>query len=108
MSFYHWRGEDLLLDVYVQPRASRDQIVGVHDAGLKIRITAPPVEGAANRHLCRFIGKLFGVPASRVSLVSGAGGRLKRVCVVRPEKAVEEVIDFQKNTWKSNIRIPVR
>ena len=49
----------LRLRIFLQPKASRDQIVGLHDNELKITITAPPVEGAANAHLLKFLSKLF-------------------------------------------------
>ncbi len=67
------------LSVRVQPRASRSEVVGEHDGALKVRLAAPPVEGAANRELMRFLGKLLGVAPSRVSVVAGATGKSKVV-----------------------------
>ena len=75
--FYNWQGNDLLLRVYLQPRASRDEIVGPHGEALKIRITAPPVEGKANRQLRRFLAGEFAVPPTRVSLEKGQTSRTK-------------------------------
>lgn len=83
--WYQWEGETLLLRLRVQPRASRDELVGPHGESLKVRITAPPVEGQANAHLLRFLAKVFKVPARQVELLAGAGGRDKRVAVHRPE-----------------------
>jgi uncharacterized protein (TIGR00251 family) len=71
----------LTLALRVQPRASRDEVAGTHGDRLKVRITAPPVDGAANDHLCRFLARLFGVPATRVRLLQGASGRNKLVVV---------------------------
>jgi len=51
----------LLLDVLVQPRASRNEIVGIHDGCLKIRLAAPPVEGAANKACVEFLAEVLGV-----------------------------------------------
>jgi uncharacterized protein (TIGR00251 family) len=82
--FYSWQGEDLLLRVSLQPRASHDAIVGPHGDALKIRITAPPVEGKANRHLQKFLAAWFGVPASRVELEKGHGNRAKLWRIHRP------------------------
>jgi len=83
-SCYHWDGEDLILCVHVQPRASSDSIVGPHGDALKVRITAPPVEGRANAHLIRFLARAFGVPKSSIRLLSGRSGRDKRLRIPRP------------------------
>ena len=57
--------------VRVLPRASRNAIVGVRRGALCVRLQAPPVDGAANRALIRFLGKQLGVPPRAVSLVRG-------------------------------------
>ncbi|MAR90785.1 MAG: YggU family protein [Pseudomonadales bacterium] len=82
--WYQWQGEDLILHCRLQPRASRNEIVGEHGAELKIRITAPPVEGQANARLTAFLATEFGVPKSGVLLESGATGRSKRVRIHAP------------------------
>jgi uncharacterized protein (TIGR00251 family) len=69
----------ITLALRVQPRASRDEVAGLHGDRLKLRISAPPVEGAANRHLCRYLAELFRVPASSVRLVRGERGRDKTI-----------------------------
>ena len=91
MPFYHWDGEDLILDCHLQPKASRDEFAGLHGERLKIRLTAPPVEGKANAHLLAFLGKAFGVPKSAVQLVSGELNRQKRVRIPRPTKLPAEL-----------------
>ena len=73
-----------MLALRIQPRASRDEIVGPHGEQLKVRITAPPVDGKANAHLTAFLAKQFRVPKSRVTLVSGDTGRDKRVRIEAP------------------------
>ena len=83
-SWYQWDEEDLLLNIRVQPKASHDEIVGPHNNALKIRITAPPVDGKANAHLVRFLAKSFGVAKSRIELISGETGREKRLRVRAP------------------------
>ncbi len=67
--------------VRVQPRASRNQLAGVMDGALKVRLAAPPVEGEANEACLRFLAGLLGVPGKSVSLVSGHTGRNKTVRV---------------------------
>ncbi|MDH1009015.1 DUF167 domain-containing protein [Pseudomonas nicosulfuronedens] len=91
MPFYHWDGEDLILDCHLQPKASRDEFAGLHGERLKIRLTAPPVEGKANAHLLAFLGKAFGVPKSAVKLEGGELNRQKRVRIPRPTKLPAEL-----------------
>jgi len=79
-----WDGDDLLLDLWVQPRAARDELIGRQGDAWKVRITAPPVEGKANSHLLRWLADLFDVPRARVILASGSMGRRKQVRVKNP------------------------
>lgn len=67
--------------VRVAPRSSRSQIVGVAGGALKIKLTAPPVEGAANAALIEFVAEWLGVRRSAVSIVSGNKTRIKLVRV---------------------------
>ncbi|HSD28274.1 MAG TPA: DUF167 domain-containing protein [Vicinamibacteria bacterium] len=71
----------LTLRVRVQPRASRDALSGERQGALVVRLTAPPVEGAANEALARFLGKALGVAPSAVRVVNGATSRNKVVSV---------------------------
>lgn len=83
-NFYQWQGDALLLQIRVQPRASKDEIVGPMGDSLKVRITAPPVDGKANAHLIKYLAKAFGVPRSQVQLLSGETGRDKRLRIEAP------------------------
>jgi hypothetical protein len=74
-------GSGFTLRVRVQPRASKDALGGEREGALVVRLTAPPVEGAANEALARFLGKTLGVAPSAVRVVSGASGRNKVVSV---------------------------
>ena len=65
--------------VRVQPRASRDEIVGEWQEGLKIRLSAPPVDDRANEALRRLLATRLKVPLSAVRIASGERGRTKRV-----------------------------
>jgi hypothetical protein len=67
--------------VRVAPRASRNQIAGVEGGALKIKLTAPPVEGAANAALIEFVAEWLDVRRSAVSIVSGDKARNKLVRV---------------------------
>jgi uncharacterized protein (TIGR00251 family) len=68
--------------VRVVPRASKNEIAGIHGDALKIRLTAPPVEGRANEALIAFLAKRLGVRRSQVEIVAGATSRRKMIRVV--------------------------
>ena len=68
-----------ILDIHVQPKASRTEWVGMHGDALKYRISAPPAEGAANAALCNFLAGQFGIAASSVKLLRGQTARRKQV-----------------------------
>lgn len=85
-AWYEWRDDTLVLRVRIQPRSSRDEVAGVHDQRLKIRITAPPVDGAANQHLVGLLAREFRVPKTAVELLSGETGREKRLAVHSPRR----------------------
>lgn len=84
--WYRWERDSVIIQIRLQARASCDEIIGLHGDWLKIRITAPPVEGKANAHLLRLLAKAFRVGKSQVSLLSGTTGRDKRVCIEKPVK----------------------
>ncbi|MCA1957453.1 MAG: DUF167 family protein [Nitrospira sp.] len=65
--------------VYIQPKASRTEFVGLQGDAVKIRVAAPPVDGSANAELIRFLAERCDIPRSRVSIQSGATSRQKRV-----------------------------
>ncbi len=73
--------------VRVTPRASRDAIEGEHAGALKIRLTAPPVEGRANEALRRLLAARLNVPVSAVRIVAGETSRMKRVSVAGVSRA---------------------
>jgi len=89
--WYHWKGDDLVLEIHLQPGSAQDTLAGIHGERLKIKITAAPVDGRANDHLIHFLSRLFDVPRSRVELLSGHGSRRKRVSIHRPRRLPEGI-----------------
>jgi len=61
----------------IQPRASRNQILGIHNHCLKIKLTSLPVDGAANQACIKFLAKAFGISPSRISIIKGETSRNK-------------------------------
>jgi len=73
--------QGVLLRVHLQPRAAHNRLVGLHGEALKVALTAPPVDGAANVALLIFVADLLRLPRSAVSLASGAKSREKRLLI---------------------------
>ncbi|MBY4676417.1 DUF167 family protein [Marinobacterium arenosum] len=96
MGFYQWQGDDLLLSLHLQPKASKDEICGLHGDSVKIRISAPPIEGRANAHLIKFLAKQFGVAKSAVTIVGGELGRQKRVKIEQPSR-LPELLEIERD-----------
>lgn len=77
--------DDLLLRLVLQPKASRDAFVGLLGDELKVAITAPPVDGQANKHLIKFLSKQFKVAKGAVIVEKGALNRHKLVRIKNPK-----------------------
>jgi uncharacterized protein (TIGR00251 family) len=73
------RDGQLIFKVQVVPRSSRSEVVGEHNGSLRVRVAAPPVEGAANKELTQVLAKAFKVSRGAVSILSGESSRLKQV-----------------------------
>jgi hypothetical protein len=91
-AWYAWHEQTLVLTLWVQPRAKRDEIVGPHAGALKVRITSPPVDGKANAHLCAWFAELCGVAKNQVALHSGSTDRRKRIRIHQPRTLPPGVI----------------
>lgn len=83
--------DGLVLRLYIQPKASRDSIIGLHGDELKVAITAPPVDGQANAHLVKYLAKQFRVAKSQVVIEKGELGRHKQVKIIEPQQIPTEV-----------------
>ena len=86
MHAYQWQDKNLLLSLYIQPRASRDEWVGLHGDSIKVRTTAPPVDGKANKQLCAWLAKSFKVPKNSVQLLRGESSRHKQFLIEHPQR----------------------
>jgi uncharacterized protein len=89
---------EIVFAVRVQPRASRESIDGVRGGALRIRLTAPPVEGEANEALVRFLAARLHLPKSAVRILSGERGRLKRIAVRGATVAAVEALAVLKGS----------
>jgi len=71
----------VVFNIRVIPRASRCELAGVQGDALKIRITAPPVEGAANKECIRFLSDMLGVKRSQIKIIAGHRSKNKKVSI---------------------------
>lgn len=79
----------VMLKVLLLPRASKNELVGIHGDCLKIKVTSPPVEGQANKKLCEFLSKLMGIGKRQVEIIGGQRSRVKKVRI--SDKSIDEV-----------------
>ena len=84
--------EGIILKILVQPKSSKNQIVGPHGDELKIKLTAPPVDNAANRMCIQFLAKKLDIPKSAIEIIAGPASRHKQLLVnyTRAESADSE------------------
>jgi uncharacterized protein (TIGR00251 family) len=100
--------DSIILRVYIQPRSSKNQLCGVQGEEIKIRLTSPPVDGAANK-LCReFVAHLFNVSKSSVDIISGETSRHKRLRISgeSPENFSKLISVFAESMNTGNRPIP--
>lgn len=92
---YSEKDGSLTFSVRVVPRASRSEIVGGHDGALRVRIAAPPVDGAANEELVRLLARKLGVSRSAIRIAGGHTSKLKLISVadISPEALASLIRD---------------
>lgn len=86
--------KDALLKVYLQPRSSKNEIVGPYRDGIKVKVTAQPIEGKANRALIRLLAKEFGISTSCIEILKGHHSREKTLKILGLPP--QEHLDFKK------------
>jgi uncharacterized protein len=92
------KGSVLRVAVHVQPRASRSEIIGQHGAALKVRVQAPPIDGAANEALVRLLADSLGVPLRSVRVVAGVTSRAKTVEIDGTTESAVRALASQRGT----------
>jgi uncharacterized protein (TIGR00251 family) len=73
--------EGCLLKCWIQPRSSRNAVIGIHGDALKIALTAPPVDGKANKELLKFLAKYFKLPKGGIQIAAGESSRSKSILI---------------------------
>lgn len=83
-SWFRWQNGCLILNCRVQPRGGQDAFGDVHGDQLKLRISAPPVDGKANQHLIKFLAGEFAVPQQNISIIKGESNKQKQISICNP------------------------
>ena len=79
MVFIRKHSKGIVFTVFIQSRSSKNMIVGRHGDSLKLKVTAPPVDGAANKMCIKFLAKRLSVSPSSLEIISGHGSRTKKI-----------------------------
>jgi uncharacterized protein (TIGR00251 family) len=93
---YSKKDGTLTFQVRVVPRASTSEIVGEHDGAVRVRIAAPPVDGAANEELIRLLARKLGVSRSAISITGGHTSKLKQLSVTGAPPDALEVLSGER------------
>ena len=81
MSWYKQNKNNLTINIYVVPRSSRSEIVGIYNNYLKIKLKSPPVDNAANEELIRFLADALKIPKKNIEIISGFKQKKKTISV---------------------------
>ncbi|MBI3591724.1 MAG: YggU family protein [Candidatus Melainabacteria bacterium] len=79
--WFQEKNNTFILNIYVIPRSSKSEIVGIYNDSLKIKLKAPPVDNAANEELIKFLSEKLKIPKSKIEIVKGHGQKRKVVSV---------------------------
>ena len=99
--------ESIFLKVYIQPKSSKNEVVGPYRDGIKVKVTAPPIEGKANEALIRFLAKELGISPSCIEMIKGHRSREKILKILGNvdqelvEKILEKIACNRPNREKS-------
>jgi len=109
MSFIRRHPRGVLLNILVQTRSSKTEINGLYGDAVKIRLTAPPVDGAANRMCIEFLAECLGLPKSSLEIISGHASRHKRLLYKTKsddsQKKLDTLRDRIESLMKTNKRL---
>lgn len=86
MDHFSWRADTLIIHCQIQPRAAGNGFAGMINNRLKIRVQAPPTDGAANTALIKYLAREFGVASGKVRLLKGEHHRRKTLAIEAPRK----------------------
>jgi len=81
MLFINKSAKGVMFKVFVQPKSSKNMIVGIYGDTIKIKLTAPPVNGAANKMCIKYLANILKIPQSKIEIISGHTSRTKHLLI---------------------------
>ena len=100
--------EGLIFQILVQPRSSKNMIAGIHNGALKIKLTAPPVDNAANHMCIKFLAKALDLSKSALEITAGHTSRLKQI-LLRSDQANPSADEYRNLQQRvENLKISVK
>ena len=93
--------EGITFKIFVQPRSAKNMIVGLHGNALKVKLTAPPVDNAANKMCIKFLAKILGVSKSQIEIISGQTSRTKQILLRSNQSKITE---FEYKALKNTVQ----
>ena len=98
--------EGVVFKIFVQPRSAKNMIVGLHGESLKIKLTAPPVDNAANKMCIKFLAKSLGVSKSQIEIIAGHTSRTKQVLLRSGQSKISEKEYKRLNDSVQSLTLP--
>jgi len=94
--------KNTILKVYIQSKSSKNEIIGPYRDGIKVKVTAPPIEGKANEVLIRFLSKAFGISPSFIEIIKGHHSREKtlRILGVVPQEPLKNPLTLKRKSFR--------
>jgi len=95
MLFINKNAKGIIFKVFIQPRSSKNMIEGIYGDAIKIKLTAPPVNGAANRMCIKYLANILKIPQSKIEIISGHTSRTKYLLIkYKDNKYLEAVLKY--------------
>ena len=102
MLFIKKNSNGVIFKVFIQPKSSKNMITGIYGDALKIKLTAPPVNGAANKMCIKYLAKVLKIPQSKFDIISGHTSRIKHLLIkYKDNKYSEDELEYLTGLIKS-------
>lgn len=98
--WYSWREDTLILRLYLQPGAKKNEVHGLFNSRLRIKIKAPPVAGKANKEIISMLAEEFNTRKSNINIISGRLNRNKTIDIISPTRLPEWFTMYTENDGK--------